>query len=89
MAGYCCSRLIMWGWFNGAVAIWPAQLAYLLSGIDWWHSSKTWRPTSVGWRLVLHGNEVSEPLRVLPLRRKGRAGGGARQQPALSAQPTR
>jgi len=26
----------------------PAQLAYLLSGIDWRHPQETWRPTSVG-----------------------------------------
>jgi transposase len=26
----------------------PAQLGYLLSGIDWRHPQATWRPTSVG-----------------------------------------
>ncbi|HEY8450473.1 MAG TPA: IS66 family insertion sequence element accessory protein TnpB [Bacillota bacterium] len=31
-----------------AVAISPAQLSYLLSGIDWRHPQETWRPTSMG-----------------------------------------
>ena len=33
---------------DGAVTISPAQLGYLLSGIDWRNPQKTWRPTSVG-----------------------------------------
>ena len=33
---------------DGAVTISPAQLGYLLSGIDWRHPQATWRPTSVG-----------------------------------------
>ena len=33
---------------DGAISISPAQLGYLLSGIDWRHPQKTWRPTSVG-----------------------------------------
>ena len=33
---------------NDAVTISTAQLAYLLSGIDWRHPQETWRPTSVG-----------------------------------------
>jgi transposase len=33
---------------DGAVTISPAQLGYLLSGIDWRHPQETWRPTSVG-----------------------------------------
>ena len=33
---------------NGAVTISGAQLAYLLSGIDWRNPQETWRPTSVG-----------------------------------------
>jgi transposase len=33
---------------NGAVTISTAQLAYLLSGIDWRHPQETWRPISVG-----------------------------------------
>jgi len=33
---------------DGVVAISPAQLGYLLSGIDWRHPQETWRPTSVG-----------------------------------------
>ena len=33
---------------DGMVAISPAQLGYLLSGIDWRHPRATWRPTSVG-----------------------------------------
>jgi transposase len=31
-----------------AVTISPAQLGYLLSGIDWRNPQETWRPTSVG-----------------------------------------
>ena len=31
-----------------AVTITPAQLGYLLSGIDWRHPQETWRPTKVG-----------------------------------------
>jgi len=30
------------------VAIPPAQLGCLLSGIDWRHPQETWRPTSLG-----------------------------------------
>lgn len=33
---------------DGTISISPAQLGYLLSGIDWRHPQKTWRPTSVG-----------------------------------------
>ena len=33
---------------DGAVTISPAQLGYLLSGIDWRNPQETWRPTSVG-----------------------------------------
>ena len=33
---------------DGVVTISPAQLGYLLSGIDWRHPQETWRPTSVG-----------------------------------------
>jgi transposase len=33
---------------GGAVTISPAQLSYLLSGIDWRHPQETWRPTRVG-----------------------------------------
>ena len=33
---------------DGVVAISPAQLGYLLSGIDWRHPQEAWRPTSVG-----------------------------------------
>ncbi|WP_247996549.1 IS66 family insertion sequence element accessory protein TnpB [Brucella tritici] len=33
---------------GGAVAISPAQLSYLLSGIDWRNPQETWRPTKVG-----------------------------------------
>ena len=32
---------------DGVVAISPAQLGYLLSGLDWRHSQETLRPTSV------------------------------------------
>ena len=33
---------------DGAISISPAQLGYLLSGIDWRHPQESWRPTSVG-----------------------------------------
>lgn len=33
---------------DGMVAISPAQLGYLLSGINWRHPRATWRPTAVG-----------------------------------------
>ena len=33
---------------GGAIAISPAQLSYLLSGIDWRHPQETFRPTKVG-----------------------------------------
>jgi transposase len=33
---------------DGAISISPAQLGYLLSGIDWRNPQKTCRPTSVG-----------------------------------------
>src|SRR3981081_1230055 len=29
---------------NGVVVITPAQLAYMLEGIDWRHPQRTWRP---------------------------------------------
>ena len=32
---------------DGVVTISPAQLSYLLSGIDWRHPQETWRPTRV------------------------------------------
>ncbi|MGZ3235669.1 MAG: IS66 family insertion sequence element accessory protein TnpB [Croceibacterium sp.] len=33
---------------NGAVTITPAQLGYLLEGIDWRLPQHTWRPTAAG-----------------------------------------
>ena len=33
---------------DGVVVITPAQLAYLLEGIDWRHPRHTWRPTTAG-----------------------------------------
>ena len=33
---------------DGVVTITPAQLGYLLSGIDWRHPQESWRPTSMG-----------------------------------------
>jgi transposase len=33
---------------DGVVTISPAQLGYLLSGIDWRHPQENWRPTSMG-----------------------------------------
>ena len=33
---------------DGTVTISPAQLGYLLEGIDWRMPQKTWRPTTVG-----------------------------------------
>ena len=31
-----------------SVAITPAQLGYLLEGIDWRHPQQTWRPSRAG-----------------------------------------
>jgi transposase len=33
---------------GGAVAVTPAQLGYMLEGIDWRNPQHTWRPTSAG-----------------------------------------
>jgi transposase len=33
---------------DGAVAITPAQLGYMLEGIDWRSPQRTWRPTAAG-----------------------------------------
>ena len=33
---------------EGVVAITPAQLGYLLEGIDWRHPQRTWRPAAAG-----------------------------------------
>jgi transposase len=33
---------------DGVVAITPAQLGYMLEGIDWRHAQRTWRPTVAG-----------------------------------------
>lgn len=33
---------------NGVVSISPAQLGYLLDGIDWRNPQQTWRPTRAG-----------------------------------------
>jgi transposase len=33
---------------DGAVVITPAQLAYMLEGIDWRHPQRTWRPEAAG-----------------------------------------
>lgn len=33
---------------DGTVTITPAQLGYLLEGIDWRMPQKTWRPTAAG-----------------------------------------
>ena len=33
---------------DGAVAITPAQLAYMLDGIDWRNPVRTWRPEAAG-----------------------------------------
>ena len=33
---------------NGVVAIRPAQLGYMLEGIDWRHPQRTWRPRLAG-----------------------------------------
>ena len=33
---------------DGIVTITPAQMGYLLSGIDWRNPQETWRPTSIG-----------------------------------------
>jgi transposase len=33
---------------DGAVTITPAQLGYLLEGIDWRHPLHSWRPSAAG-----------------------------------------
>ena len=33
---------------EGVVAITPAQLGYLLEGIDWRHPQRSWRPAAAG-----------------------------------------
>ena len=33
---------------DGVVVITPAQLAYMLEGIDWRHPRRTWRPEAAG-----------------------------------------
>ncbi|WP_018460230.1 IS66 family insertion sequence element accessory protein TnpB [Bradyrhizobium sp. WSM4349] len=33
---------------DGVVTITPAQLGYLLEGIDWWMPQHTWRPQAAG-----------------------------------------
>ena len=33
---------------DGVIVITPAQLAYMLEGIDWRHPQRTWRPEAVG-----------------------------------------
>ena len=33
---------------DGSVVITPAQLGYLLEGIDWRHPQRTWRPQAAG-----------------------------------------
>jgi transposase len=33
---------------DGALTITPAQLGYLLEGIDWRNPQKTWRPSAAG-----------------------------------------
>ena len=33
---------------DGTVAITPAQLAYMLDGIDWRNPMRTWRPDAAG-----------------------------------------
>jgi transposase len=33
---------------DGVVVITPAQIAYMLEGIDWRHPQRTWRPKTAG-----------------------------------------
>jgi transposase len=33
---------------DGVVVITPAQLGYMLEGIDWRHPQRTWRPLAAG-----------------------------------------
>jgi transposase len=33
---------------DGVVVITPAQLAYMLEGIDWGHPQRPWRPEAAG-----------------------------------------
>jgi transposase len=37
---------------DGTVAITPAQLAYMLDGIDWRNPIRTWRPEAAGLEFV-------------------------------------
>lgn len=41
-------RLIWPSPADGVIAISPAQLGYLLEGIDWRHPQRTWRPSAAG-----------------------------------------
>jgi transposase len=33
---------------DGVISVTPAQLGYLLEGIDWRHPQRTWRPAAAG-----------------------------------------
>jgi len=43
-----CGRFIWPSPADGTVAITPAQLGYLLEGIDWRLPQRTWRPEAAG-----------------------------------------
>src|SRR3982074_300817 len=42
---------------DGVVVITPAQLAYMLEGIDWRHPQRTWRPRRRAWAGACPGFE--------------------------------
>jgi transposase len=48
----------------GAVTITPAQLGYLLEGIDWRMPRKTWRPTATGFGALRPLADVIPSCRV-------------------------
>ncbi len=41
-------RFILPSSAGGSIVITPAQLGYLLEGIDWRHPQRTWRPRAAG-----------------------------------------
>jgi transposase len=42
------SRFIWPSPADGVISVTPAQLGYLLEGIDWRHPQRTWRPVAAG-----------------------------------------
>jgi transposase len=48
VAAICCGRFIWPAPADGVVPVTPAQLGYMLEGIDWRHPQRTWRPELAG-----------------------------------------